>query len=156
MEKKITPITICIDFDGTCVTHEFPKVGKDIGAVPVLKKLIESGHQLVLFTMRSDIVNPTGEDNELHLESGNYLTDAVNWFKENEIPLYGIQTNPTQHTWTTSPKAYAQLYIDGAALGCPLLYGNFGENGEGFYFDKPQVDWEKVKDILIKNGIINV
>jgi len=26
---------ICIDFDGTCVTHEFPKVGKDIGAVPV-------------------------------------------------------------------------------------------------------------------------
>ncbi|HOD89171.1 MAG TPA: hypothetical protein PKN53_09235 [Bacteroidales bacterium] len=156
MEKKITPITICIDFDGTCVTHEFPKVGKDIGAVPVLKKLIESGHQLVLFTMRSDIVNPTGEDNELHLESGNYLTDAVNWFKENEIPLYGIQTNPTQHTWTTSPKAYAQLYIDDAALGCPLLYGNFGENGEGFYFDKPQVDWEKVKDILIKNGIINV
>jgi hypothetical protein len=156
MEKKITPITICIDFDGTCVAHEFPKVGKDIGAVPVLKKLIESGHQLVLFTMRSDIVNPTGEDNELHLESGNYLTDAVNWFKENEIPLYGIQTNPTQHTWTTSPKAYAQLYIDDAALGCPLLYGNFGENGEGFYFDKPQVDWEKVKDILIKNGIINV
>ena len=149
-------MVICIDFDGTCVTHEFPKVGKDIGAVPVLKKLIESGHQLVLFTMRSDIVNPTGEDNELHLESGNYLTDAVNWFKENEIPLYGIQTNPTQHTWTTSPKAYAQLYIDDAALGCPLLYGNFGENGEGFYFDKPQVDWEKVKDILIKNGIINV
>jgi len=31
---------ICIDFDGTCVTHEFPKVGKDIGAVPVLKKLV--------------------------------------------------------------------------------------------------------------------
>lgn len=30
---------IVIDFDGTCVTHEFPLVGKDIGAVPVLKKL---------------------------------------------------------------------------------------------------------------------
>jgi len=147
---------IAIDFDGTCVTHEFPKLGADIGAVPVLKKLIESGHQLVLFTMRSDIVNPTGEDNELHLESGNYLTDAVNWFKENGIPLYGIQTNPTQHTWTTSPKAYAQLYIDDAALGCPLLYGNFDENGEGFYFDRPQVDWETVQEILIKNGIINV
>jgi len=108
---------IAIDFDGTCVTHEFPKVGKDIKAVPVLKALVENGHQLVLFTMRSDIVNPTGEGNELHLESGNYLTDAVNWFKENEIPLYGVQTNPTQHTWTTSPKAYAQMYIDDAALG---------------------------------------
>jgi hydroxymethylpyrimidine pyrophosphatase-like HAD family hydrolase len=52
---------IAIDFDGTCVTHEFPKVGKDINAVPVLKALVENGHQLVLFTMRSDIVNPTGE-----------------------------------------------------------------------------------------------
>ena len=30
---------IAIDFDGTCVTHEFPLVGKDIGAAPVLKAL---------------------------------------------------------------------------------------------------------------------
>lgn len=145
---------IAIDFDGTCVTHEFPKIGKDIGAAPVLKELIKNGHQLVLFTMRSDIVNPTGEDNELHLESGNYLTDAVNWFKEKGIELYGIQANPTQHTWTTSPKAYAQLYIDDAALGCPLLYGNFEENGQGAYFDRPQVDWETVREMLIKNGLI--
>lgn len=144
---------IAIDFDGTVVTHEFPKVGKDIGAVPVLKELVNNGHQLVLFTMRSDIINPTGEDNELHLESGNYLTDAVNWFKQNEIPLYGIQTNPTQHTWTTSPKAYAQLYIDDAALGCPLLYGDFNENGGG-YFPRPHVDWETVRAILNTQGII--
>lgn len=45
---------IIIDFDGTCVTHEFPEVGKDIGAVSVLKELIKSGHNLILFTMRSD------------------------------------------------------------------------------------------------------
>ena len=31
---------IAVDFDGTCVSNEFPRVGKDIGAVPVLKKLI--------------------------------------------------------------------------------------------------------------------
>lgn len=43
---------IAVDFDGTCVTHEYPKVGKDIGAVPVLKKLTNSGHQLILHTMR--------------------------------------------------------------------------------------------------------
>lgn len=40
---------ICIDFDGTCVTHEYPKIGKDIGAVPVLKRLIETGNKLILF-----------------------------------------------------------------------------------------------------------
>lgn len=34
-------MVIAVDFDGTCVTHEFPKVGKDIGAVPVLKELVE-------------------------------------------------------------------------------------------------------------------
>ena len=65
----------------TC-NSRISKSRKDINAVPVLIELVENGHQLVLFTMRSDIVNPTGEDNELHLESGNYLTDAVNWFKD--------------------------------------------------------------------------
>ena len=46
---------ICIDFDGTAVTHDFPKVGKDIGAVPVLMRLVNSGHRLILFTMRSNV-----------------------------------------------------------------------------------------------------
>lgn len=150
-------MVIAIDFDGTCVTHEFPKVGKDINAVPVLKELIKNGHQLVLFTMRSDIVNPTGEDNELHLESGNYLTDAVNWFKANEIPLYGIQTNPTQHTWTTSPKAYAQMYIDDAALGCPLLIDIAKEGNESIkHIGRPYVNWDEVRKLLIKDGIIKL
>ena len=138
---------IAIDFDGTCVTHEFPKVGKDIKSVPVLKSLVANGHQLVLFTMRSDIVNQNGTDNELLIENGNYLTDALNWFKENEIPLYGIQTNPTQHTWTTSPKAYAQMYIDDAALGCPLKY-------DKHYAERPFVDWAVVRDILRRNGLL--
>jgi len=43
---------IAIDFDGTCVTHAYPKIGKDIGAVPVLKQLVQYGHQLILWTMR--------------------------------------------------------------------------------------------------------
>ena len=139
---------IAIDFDGTCVTHEFPKVGKEIGAAPVLRELVENGHQLILFTMRSDIVNPTGEDNELHLESGNYLTDALNWFKDNNIPLYGVQTNPTQHTWTTSPKAYAQLYIDDAALGCHLIK-------DIRLSSRPFVDWKTVRRHLLLMDLFN-
>jgi hypothetical protein len=98
-------VIIAVDFDGTCVTHDYPEVGKDIGAVPVLKKLVEDGHQLILNTMRS----------------GNELEDAVEWFNQNDIQLYGIQTNPTQKSWTDSPKVYANLYIDDAALGAPLL-----------------------------------
>lgn len=43
---------IGIDFDGTCVTHEYPKIGKDIGAVPVLKELVEKGHKLIYYEIR--------------------------------------------------------------------------------------------------------
>ena len=139
---------ICIDFDGTCVTHEFPKVGKDIGAVPVLKRLIEHGHKLILFTMRSDIKEVFSEDYNIHKTAGNYLTEAVNWFKENGIELYGINMNPTQLGWTLSPKAYGQLYIDDAALGCPLCMEYIdGKDG------RPYVDWEIVEFHLEAMGL---
>ena len=136
---------ICIDFDGTCVTHEFPLIGRDIGAVPVLKRLVSSGHRLILFTMRSDIVDVTSDDYNIHKQGGNYLSDAVDWFYRNDIPLYGVNTNPTQHTWTKSPKAYGQLYIDDATLGCPLI-----DNGK----ERPYVDWDKVESMLEKSGIL--
>lgn len=141
-------LVIGIDFDGTCVTHDFPAVGKDIGAIPVLKALTDQGHQLVLFTMRSDVVNPQSESGEIHLESGNYLTDAVNWFKQNNIPLYGIQVNPTQHTWTTSPKAYCHLYIDDAALGIPLEY-------DPKISSRNFVCWKSVETMLKARKILN-
>lgn len=50
-------MTIILDFDGTCVTNEFPQVGKNIGAEFVLRRLQESGHKLVLFTARADDPN---------------------------------------------------------------------------------------------------
>mgnify|MGYP001160680071 FL=1 len=139
-------MVIAIDFDGTCVTHEFPVVGKDIGAVPVLKRMAKSGHQLILYTMRSDrpIGGDTG-DPSISDVTGMFLTDAVNWFKEHDIPLYGIQSNPTQHHWTTSPKVYAEIYIDDAALGCPLIHPQGG---------RPFVDWVEVEKILEKDGIL--
>ena len=132
---------IGIDFDGTCTTHEFPNVGKDIGAIPVLKKLVKNGHKLILFTMRSNVENPQSTDPNIVNKRGNYLDDAINWFKENDIPLYGIQTNPTQNTWTTSPKAYCQLYIDDAGLGCPLLFDDRKS-------ERPFVNWKAVEKYL--------
>ena len=115
---------IAVDFDGTCVTHEYPAVGRDIGAQDVLRKLVRRGDKLILWTMRS----------------GKELDDAVQWFADNDIPLYGIQVNPEQSQWTKSPKAYAQIYIDDAALGCPLVAGDVGE--------RPYVDWSRVSKYL--------
>ena len=99
---------IGIDFDGTVVTHMYPEVGKDIGAVPVLKRLVDCGNKLILFTMR-DSKNGT-------------LQDAINWFKENGIELYGVNTNPSQASWTDSPKAHCHIYIDDAGLATPTKY----------------------------------
>lgn len=133
-------MVIAIDFDGTCVTHGYPEIGKNIGAVSVLKKLVKNKHQLILWTMRCDSGVESGK-----FTSG--LTDAIKWFKKNKIPLYGIQRNPTQDEWTQSPKCYAQLYIDDAALGCPLTY-------DLEVSDRPFVDWVKVEQELKKLGLI--
>jgi hypothetical protein len=157
-------ITINIDADGTCFKHEFPIVGGDIGAAPVLRKLVAGGHKLILFTMRSDkeFRNPDGSITDCGLQ------DAVNWFKQNDIPLYGIQTNPTQSSWTSSPKSYAELMIDDSALGCPLkwdyvevpvhphdkvnrlVYGETMTVKTG----RPYVDWVEVERMLIERGLI--
>lgn len=97
---------IAVDFDGTCVDHRFPEVGPDVpGAVDVLHRLNMEGHQLILWTMRS----------------GRFLGAAVKWFEERGIPLHGVNNNVQQNDWTDSRKVYAQVYIDDAALGAPLI-----------------------------------
>ena len=124
-------VVICVDFDGTCVTHDFPRIGKDIGAVPVLKELVENEHQLVLFTMRS----------------GDSLDEAVQWFKDNDIELYGINVNPSQSKWTESPKAHGNIYIDDLALGAPLVYDTTTSS-------RMYINWDAVRVMLKSLGVI--
>jgi hypothetical protein len=123
---------ICVDFDGTIVDHRFPEVGPPVpGALEWMSKFQAAGARLILFTMRSD-----GGRN------GEALTAAVRYLKENGIQLYGINKNPTQVHWTSSPKAYGQLYIDDAAFGCPLI--------ELDGFERPCVDWDIVGPGVMK------
>jgi len=137
-----------IDFDGTCTAHAFPYVGKEIGAPDVLRKLVDNGHKLILYTMRSDREKAKPTHDPLIMDvTGKFLTDAIRWFTHHGIELHGIQTNPTQHNWTTSPKCYAEIYIDDAALGAPLLY-----NPE--LSSKPYIDWKRVEEFLTINNYI--
>lgn len=122
---------IGIDFDGTIVEHRYPDIGLTVpGAISVITNLWLQGHKLILWTMRD----------------GKELDDAVNYLKGYGIPLFGINENPEQSAWTTSPKAYCQLYIDDAALGCPLR--------PSMGTARPMVDWEEVKKQLITKGIL--
>ncbi|MBQ2993325.1 MAG: hypothetical protein IJE21_05440 [Alistipes sp.] len=121
---------IAVDFDGTCVTHEYPYMGRDIGAVPVLRELVDAGNRIILYTMRS----------------GRLEKSAAEWFKENGIPLYGVNRNPDQKGWTDSPKVYADIYIDDSALGIPLKMTPD--------VSRPYVDWERVRELLVREGFL--
>ena len=121
-----------IDFDGTLSQHEYPKIGDEIpGAFDVLSELLNAGHQLVLWTMRS----------------GKELKEAVEWCRARGVDFWGENENPEQFEWTESPKAYAHIYIDDAALGCPLVYPPSD--------DRPFVDWPEVRKRLKKRGYLS-
>ena len=121
---------ICVDFDGTMVDHCFPEIGTPVPlAIQMLRGLVNEGHKIILFTMRSNN------------EKRNFLDEAVAYMENAGIELYGINRNPSQDSWTSSPKAYAHLYIDDAAFGCPLIQP---EN-----FNRMCVDWSKVYEEIM-------
>lgn len=123
-------MTIAVDFDGTCVKHRYPMVGENVdGAVSVLKELVRKGHKIILYTMRN----------------GDALDDAISWFIDNDIELWGINRNPEQLRRSLSSKVFADLYIDDLALGTPLFKPKN---------DRAYVDWNSVRDILITKNII--
>ena len=138
---------IAVDFDGTCVTHEFPRVGAEIGAAEVLKELTDKGHKIILFTIRSH-PNEINQNRTLdgNIINNDALQDAIDWFKKHDIPLFGVNENPTQKDWTSSPKPYAHIYIDDAALGVPLK--------QDFLSGRPYVDWDMVRYYLHAKGIL--
>lgn len=128
MEKNLV---IAIDFDGTCVEHDYPAVGLEVeGAVETLRALVKRGHRLILFTMRS----------------GERLEAAVRWFRDRKIELWAINENPEQKSWTASPKVYADYYIDDSALGCPIMF----IDGVRHHV----VNWSKVRQMLEYNRVL--
>lgn len=124
-DEDIIFMTIGIDYDGTVVEHAFPEVGKDLPfCVETLKRWQkEYGVGYILSTMRD----------------GALLDEAVNWFKERNIPLFGVQKHPTQEDWTESPKAHCRYMIDDRNVGQPLMADSRGV---------PCVDWEKTIEIF--------
>lgn len=136
---SIVPKIIAVDFDDTVViqkrTSKYPEVGITIPkAVEVLKALVACKHRLILWTVRDQ------EQDGIDL--------AINWYVENKIPLYGVLERPKEESIedsknmrnSKSPKVRANLYIDDAALGCPLIDGT-----DEF---RPYVDWYEAQRML--------
>lgn len=115
---------IALDFDGTVVEHEHPEIGPPVpGAITWLQTLITMGARIILWTCRGD----------------KELQDAVRYLEKNNIQLFGVNGNPEQH-WTSSPKAFAHVYVDDRGLGVPLIRPRPGA--------MQYVDWSKVGPML--------
>lgn len=145
------PLFIGIDFDGTCVTNEFPKMGKSIGAGPVLREL-QKKHKIILLTMRSDIVAQADGVTPVNtamtkIAPGYYLTEAIDWFKKEGVVLDAVNRNIMQESFTTSTKVFCDLYIDDSNLGALLVRDKS---------PKPYINWVATLAKLRMHGYINM
>ena len=94
--KKI----IAVDFDGTIVTNEYPKIGKLIkNVVYYIREEKQKGSIIILWTCRF------GED----------LEKAKKFCEENNIPIDYYNENSPTIPFETSRKIFANEYIDDLA-----------------------------------------
>ncbi len=96
---------IAVDFDGTIVEHEYPKIGKPIPfALDVLKKLQqEERHTLIMWTVRE----------------GKLLQEAIDYCESQGLKFYAYNKNfPGEEYEEGAPrKLSVDLFIDDRNLG---------------------------------------
>ncbi|MDR1091970.1 MAG: hypothetical protein LBL79_12920 [Prevotella sp.] len=94
---------IAVDFDGTIVEHEYPKIGRPIPfAIETLQQLQKEGHTLLMWSVRS----------------GSLLQDAVDYCESKGVKFYAANKNhPEEDPAKASRKLDADLYIDDRNLG---------------------------------------
>ena len=103
-------LTIAVDFDGTIVEDEYPKIGKpNIFAFETMKKLQNKGHRLILWTYRY----------------GKELEDAVAFCKENGITFYAVNKSFPEEQFDPkySRKINADWFIDDRNIGGLMGWG---------------------------------
>lgn len=93
---------VAVDFDGTIVEHAFPEIGPlKSGAKKVLKMLHKKGGKIAIWTCRD----------------GKHLDEMKTFLEAEGIPFDAINENVPGVDFTTSPKIYADVYIDNRAIG---------------------------------------
>ena len=97
---------IAVDFDGTIVEHEYPKIGKEkIFATETLRQLINDGHRLILWTVRE----------------GELLDEAVEWCRQRGVEFYAVNKDFPEENISKneqfSRKIKADVWIDDLNIG---------------------------------------
>ncbi|MCQ2168563.1 MAG: hypothetical protein MJY69_07895 [Bacteroidales bacterium] len=98
-------MTIAVDFDGTIVEHNYPRIGKEKRyAISTLRRLADEGHKLILWTHRE----------------GKLLDEAVEFCRARGLEFYAVNTEYPGAAWTghgVSRKLKADIYIDDRNVG---------------------------------------
>ena len=98
-------LIIAVDFDGTIVEDAYPKIGKPIlFAFETLRKLLEDGHRLILWTYRY----------------GERLDEAVAFCEDNGIHFYAVNKSYPEEEFNSenmSRKIHADVFIDDRNVG---------------------------------------
>lgn len=98
---------IAVDFDGTIVTHEYPRIGQELPfATETLRMLIKENHRLILWTVRE----------------GKLLDEAIDWCRQRGVEFWAINKDYPEENGTInnnhfSRKLKADLFIDDRNLG---------------------------------------
>ena len=97
---------IAVDFDGTIVEHEYPKIGKEkIFATETLRQLINDGHRLILWTVRE----------------GELLDEAVEWCRQRGVEFYAVNKDFPEENISKNEqfarKIKADVWIDDLNIG---------------------------------------
>lgn len=94
---------IAVDFDGTIVEHEYPRLGTPIPfAIETLLKLQKDGHVLILWTVRD----------------GALLQEAIDYCAKKGLTFFAANKNyPEEDPAKASRKLTAELFIDDRNVG---------------------------------------
>ncbi len=102
--EHLQNLKIAVDFDGTIVEHNYPRIGKDkLFAFETLRELQKHGALIILWTFRS----------------GKELEEAVGYCRNKGIEFYAVNRNYPEEEYDegTSRKINADVYIDDKNLG---------------------------------------
>jgi hypothetical protein len=95
---------IAVDFDGTIVENNYPKVGREMMfAFATMKELQKRGHLLILWTFRT----------------GRLLDEAVKYCRANGVEFYAVnESYPGETTLDQYPrKLNVDLFVDDRNVG---------------------------------------
>jgi len=120
------PIIYAVDFDGTLVENNFPFIGKpNEEVIEYVKERKEKGAIIILWTTRQN----------------SFLRDALDFCAEHDIPIDCANKNWKGLDFDTSPKIFADVYIDDRA------YNPFGvvDDKLQLYMDEEAIAEQGVK-----------